>query len=186
MRIGDVTTGLGDEGDTHLADGTRVGKDSLRIEACGALDELSSHLGAAVAAGLAAEVAARVERVRNELFVLGADLATPESGRAEETRLRIREDHVAGLEEDIASLSPRLGKLKEFLLPGGSPGAAWLHVARAACRRAERVAVALSRKERVGPQVLRYLNRLSDWLFTLARLENRLRGVEETPWKKDG
>lgn len=174
---------LGDEGDTHLADGKRVGKDSLRVEACGAIDELSSHLGAAVAAGLMPEVGALVERVRSELFVLGADLALPESSHGKDYP-RIQDRHVAGLERDLSAMAPRLEKLGGFVLPGGSPGAAALHVARAVCRRAERVVVALSRKEPVGPRVLAYLNRLSQWLFALARLENRLRGVEEVLWKK--
>lgn len=186
MRITNVTTGVGDGGDTYLGDGRRVGKDALRIEACGAIDELSSQLGAAAAAGLAPDVAAPLERIRNELFVLGADLAVPEGGSRGAACPRVEDRHVKALEADIARVLPGLGPLEEFVLPGGSPGAAGLHVARAACRRAERRVVALSRKEPVRAEVLRYLNRLSDWLFVLARLENRLRGIPEVLWKKDG
>lgn len=186
MRITSVTTGVGDGGDTYLGDGRRVGKDALRVEACGAVDELSSQLGAAAAAGLAPEVAARVERIRNELFVLGADLAVPEGGPRGAGCPRIEDRHVKALEADIAAVLPGLGPLREFVLPGGSPGAAGLHVARAVCRRAERAVVALSRREPVSPEVLRYANRLSDWLFVLARLENRLRGIPEILWKREG
>jgi len=181
-RITRVTTRTGDEGETGLASGQRVGKDSLRVEACGTVDELNTQIGVALAAGLTNEVAAPLATIQNELFHLGADLATPEAAKARRAGPRIEARHVAAWETWIEAHVAIVGPLQNFILPGGAPGAAALHVARTVCRRAERVAVALSREEEIGPYILPYLNRLSDALFVMARLENLRRGAKEAYW----
>ena len=186
MRITRVTTKVGDGGETFLGDGRRVGKDSLRIEASGSVDELSSQIGMAVALGLEASLAEAARRVQDDLFRLGADLTLPAGAGAGRTSLRIEDAHVARITAEIGRMLAELAPLREFVLPGGAPGAACLHVARTVCRRAERVVVALSKSETIGPEVLKYLNRLSDWLFVAARTENRLRGTGEILWRRDG
>jgi cob(I)alamin adenosyltransferase len=171
-----IYTRTGDKGSTALGDGRRVPKDRARVEAFGTVDELNAVLGLAVAAGPDGETAALVRRIQNDLFDLGADLClpeTPRSGRqATRSALRITPAHVRPLEEAIDRLNPPLGTLRSFVLPGGSPAAAWLHLARTVCRRAERRVVTLAGKERVNPQTVVYLNRLSDLLFVLARRAN--------------
>lgn len=184
MRITSVYTGGGDEGDTGLGGGRRVSKDSLRIEASGSVDELNSVLGLVLAGSLAEDVAGELGMVQNDLFDLGADLAVIETDKPSEAACRIETGHVARMENKIDTLQAELGPLEEFILPGGSAGAALLHLARTVCRRAERVVVALSRKEAIGPQVIPFLNRLSDLLFLLARLQNKIDGRLETYWKK--
>jgi cob(I)alamin adenosyltransferase len=123
-------------------------------------------------------------RVQNELFHLGSDLCVLEEDKKKFKIPQMEKRHIDALEAEIDRMQERLGPLEEFILPGGSPGSAHLHVARAVCRRAERWVVALSRKEPVGPFTVMYLNRLSDWLFVVAREENRLRGVADTHWNK--
>ena len=184
MRITSVTTKVGDGGDTFLAGGQKVSKDDPRIEAYGTIDELNSVLGLALAEGLDATIAPSVCRVQNELFRLGCDLCLVEEDRKKRPVPGIEERHVVRLDEEIGRLLESLPPLEEFVLPGGSRGAAQLHVARTVCRRAERLAVKLSHKEWVGPVALKYLNRLSDWLFVLARAENRARGRTEPQWDK--
>lgn len=186
VRLNRIYTRTGDAGETGLGDGTRVPKTDPRIEAYGTVDELSSLLGAALAAGLDDDVAAVVAAVQNELFHLGAELATPRDG--DETAgeppsgPRIEARHVERLEAAQERWLDELPPLTNFVLPGGTPAAAQLHVARTVCRRAERRLVALAAEEPVPAEAVRYLNRLSDLLFTAARTENRRRGVEEPVW----
>ena len=181
-RITKVYTRTGDDGTTGLGSGQRVPKDSLRIEAYGTVDELSSHVGVALALGLDEVVEAELTRIQNELFHLGSDLCILEEDKARLPAPRIEARHVETLEKLMDRLSGELSPLENFILPGGSPGAAQLHVARAVCRRAERLVVALSRAEKIGPYTVRYLNRLSDALFVMARFENKRRGQADVLW----
>jgi cob(I)alamin adenosyltransferase len=172
-----ITTKTGDKGTTALGDGRRVRKDHARIEACGTVDELNAVLGLAAAQeGIDEEAAGILRRAQNDLFDLGADLCVPERTRrargARRRPLRITEAHVVPIEQAIERLNASLPALRSFVLPGGSAASARLHLARTICRRAERRVVALSRKERVNPQAIVYLNRLSDLLFVLARRAN--------------
>ena len=177
-----IYTRAGDDGSTSLGGGRRTPKDGLRVTAYGTVDELNAALGAALAVGLVPRVAEELQRVQNELLHLGADLCTPEEDKARYPVPVLEAGHVEALERTMDALSAQLGPLQNFILPGGSPGAAMLHVARTVCRRAERDAVALARKEPVGSQVIPYLNRLSDALFVLARWENHERGIAEPLW----
>ena len=181
-RITRVYTRTGDDGTTSLGGGQRVAKDSPRIEAYGTVDELNSQIGAAVAAGLVEGLRGPLATVQNELFHLGSDLCILESDKAKRPAPKIEERHVRALEELMDRLSEELAPLENFVLPGGCPGAAALHVARTVCRRAERLVIALSRAEAVGPFTVTYLNRLSDALFVMARYENKKRGVPDVLW----
>ncbi len=181
-RITRVYTRTGDDGTTALGAGGRVAKDAPRIEAYGTVDELNSVLGLARADGLTEAVDEAVIRIQNELFHLGADLCVSEADKERYPVPRVEERHVQALEKLIDRLSESLPPLENFLLPGGSPGAARLHVARTVCRRAERRLVSLAATAAVGDWTLRYLNRLSDALFVMARFENHERGVDEPLW----
>lgn len=182
-RITKVYTRTGDEGDTRLGGGQRVPKDSLRIETYGTVDELSSVLGGALASGVDAELEPVLRRIQNDLFNLGSDLCILEEDKERMPVPSVEERHVTGLEELIDRLSEDLEPLANFILPGGTPAAAWLHLGRTVCRRAERLLVALAREETVGPYTLRYLNRLSDALFVMARWQNHRQGIEDPLWK---
>ena len=184
-RLTKLYTRGGDEGQTSLGGGERVTKDSLRVTAYGTVDELNACLGVCLAAGLSPRLQAPLKPIQNELFHLGADLSFSEAYKRAHTERplpQIEARHVQWLEQWLDELNAELGPLENFILPGGSPGGAQLHVARTVCRRAERAVVALAREEAVGPLALRYLNRLSDLLFIMARFENRERGVAETLW----
>src|SRR5262245_35403711 len=181
-RITKVYTRTGDDGTTGLGSGDRVGKDSPRIEAYGTVDELNSAIGLALAAGVNDAIAPALARIQNDLFHLGSDLCVPEEEKSRRPVPQIEARHVEALEELMDRLSEELPALENFVLPGGAPGAAQLHVARTVCRRAERVVVALSRRESVGEYTVRYLNRLSDALFVMARHENKRRGVADVLW----
>ena len=181
-RITKVYTRTGDDGTTGLGGGQRVPKESLRIEAYGTVDELNSVLGVVLSAGVNEDIAGRLGAIQNELFHLGSDLCILEEDKARMPVPRIEERHVVALEECMDRLSEELPPLENFILPGGSAGAAHLHVARTVCRRAERLVVALSRQEPVGPFTVRYLNRLSDALFVMARHENKRRGAPDVLW----
>jgi cob(I)alamin adenosyltransferase len=183
-RITKVYTRGGDAGQTSLGGGQRVSKHSSRVEAYGTVDELNSLIGAARAAGLSGEVEEVLERVQNELFNLGADLCVLEEDKQEE-RKGMGESHVSALETMMDRCNAELGPLENFILPGGAMGAALLHVARTVCRRAERRTVALAETEAVGEWTVKYLNRLSDALFVLARLENRSQGKNDRLWSAD-
>ena len=178
-----IYTRTGDDGETGLFGGGRVAKDALRVEAYGAVDELNAAIGMARAAGLGGGIDGVAQRLQEELFVLGADLATPAHGRArEESVVRISAAQVERLEGDIDAADGGLPALDAFILPGGSPAGAALHLARTICRRAERRTVELSRSESVSERVVPYLNRLSDLLFVLARAANAADGRPETKW----
>jgi cob(I)alamin adenosyltransferase len=177
-----IYTKTGDSGDTSLFGGQRVPKDAMRIEACGSVDELNSVIGVARCDGGDQEIDSLLGHIQEELFALGADLATPRLLKKEVIRrFETRETHA--LERIIDRLEPRLKPLRNFVLPGGSPQAARLHLARTVCRRAERAVVRLSRHEDIGKGAVVYLNRLSDLLFVLARYANHVAGVQETRWK---
>ncbi len=181
-RITRIYTRTGDGGTTRLGDGTEVAKDARRVETYGTVDELNSAIGVALASGLDPDVAAELRRIQNELFHLGAELSLPASDPSRASGPRIGAPHVEALERLLDALTDEVGPLENFILPGGTPGAAQLHLARTVCRRAERLLVALSHEEPVDAVTLRYLNRLSDALFALARAENRRKGFPETLW----
>jgi cob(I)alamin adenosyltransferase len=181
-RITRVYTRTGDDGTTGLGGGQRVPKDSIRIETYGTVDELSSEIGAAIAQGLHPRLAETLARIQNELFNVGSDLCILEEDKAKMPVPVVEERHVEALERLMDELSKELSPLENFILPGGTPGAAQLHVARTVCRRAERLGVALAREEAVGPFVIPYLNRLSDTLFVMARYENLTRGIPDVLW----
>jgi cob(I)alamin adenosyltransferase len=166
VRLNKIYTRTGDGGSSGLVDGSRVSKSSLRMTAIGEVDEANAVIGMAIAALGENNAAELLLRIQNDLFDLGADIATPgTSGEA----LRIVAPQVERLECEIDAMNADLEPLKSFILPGGSPGVAALHFARTVVRRAERAAVTLSEHESVNPQVLAYLNRLSDLLFVAAR-----------------
>jgi cob(I)alamin adenosyltransferase len=164
-----IYTKLGDGGETHLGDMSRVPKTHPRIEAYGTLDELNAQLGAALAMdGVPERIAALLHRVQNDLFDVGADISVPHGGDRE--RLRVIPEQTSHLEQACDEINAGLEPLKSFVLPGGSPLAAQLHVCRTVCRRAERRAVDCG--DELNPECVRYLNRLSDMLFILARAAN--------------
>jgi cob(I)alamin adenosyltransferase len=181
-RITRVYTRTGDDGTTALTGGERLAKDAPRIAAYGTVDELSSAIGLAVAAGLAPRLHAALSSIQNELFHLGSDLAMTEEDKAKRPVPVIESRHVEALERLMDELTAELGPLDNFILPGGAPGAAALHLARTICRRAERLLVTLARAEPVGPFALPYLNRLSDALFVMARYENHAQGHPDILW----
>lgn len=183
-RLTRLYTRKGDDGTTGLGGGQRVPKDSARVAAYGTVDELNAAIGVALAAGLASRLAAVLPVIQNELFHLGSDLCFVEEDKQRFALPQIEARHVEVLEHLIDELNEIVGPLENFILPGGSSGAAALHVARTICRRAERDVLTLSRQEAVGRFVMPYLNRLSDALFVMARYENHERGVAEPLWNK--
>ena len=179
-----IYTKTGDGGQTRLASGATVSKSNPRVEAYGAVDELNAVIGAArLHSGQHDRIDAMLGRIQNELFDLGSDLCWPEDDERRGRIPTVQPHHVEQLEATIDELNAVVGPLTNFLLPGGSPGAAQLHVARTVCRRAEREAITLSHEEPIGDLVLPYLNRLSDALFVMARYENHQRGVPEPVWQ---
>ncbi|RMG96033.1 MAG: cob(I)yrinic acid a,c-diamide adenosyltransferase [Chloroflexi bacterium] len=181
-RLTKIYTRKGDDGTTSLGSKQRVPKESLRVQAYGTVDELNSHLGLARALGVCARLAEILPIIQNELFHLGSDLCFLEEDKQQYQIPQIEQRHVTQLEAWIDEMTAVVGPLANFILPGGTPAAAQLHVARTVCRRAEREVVALSRQEAVGAFVIPYLNRLSDALFVMARFENHQQGVAETLW----
>jgi len=203
-----IYTKTGDAGQTGLLSGKRVAKDDARVAVSGDLDELNAALGLARAQGLESSIAASVMRIQRELFTLGAQLSAAEkaahstgSGQAHPTIPQLGADWTSVLEREIDAADAELTELHGFILPGGSPGGAALHLARSICRRAERSLVTLARAEAVDPAfregdqpvaptrdavepaLLVYINRLSDWLFTMARLANHHAGTHEPLWQ---
>lgn len=166
-----IYTRGGDKGETSLVDGTRVKKHALRVEAYGTVDEANAVIGVA-RLHAEGEIDAMLARIQHDLFDLGADLATPQTGRKAEGALRIGASQVERLEREIDAMNERLAPLRSFVLPGGTKAAAHLHLARTVVRRAERVATALSEEAEINQEALKYLNRLSDLLFVLARRAN--------------
>lgn len=181
-RITRIYTRGGDDGTTGLGGGQRVKKHAPRIEAFGAVDELSSQIGVAVACGTDPELARVLQSVQNDLFHLGSDLCMLEEDKKKTPVPQIEQRHIDALELLLDRLTAKLGPLENFILPGGTMSAAQLHVARALCRRAERAIVALAEQEAVAPLAIQYLNRLSDALFVMAREENRRQGVSDIFW----
>ncbi|MDR5652550.1 cob(I)yrinic acid a,c-diamide adenosyltransferase [Ruixingdingia sedimenti] len=178
-----IYTRTGDAGQTALGDGTRVGKQSARVQAYGTVDETNATVGLArLHAG--EEMDAALARISNDLFDLGADLCRPGMDRdaeAEYPPLRIIATQVARLEAEIDAMNTRLTPLRSFILPGGSALAAHLHLCRTVCRRAERLAVDLAAAEPVNPEAVKYLNRLSDWFFVAGRIANN-DGADDVLW----
>ncbi len=177
-RLSKIVTRTGDAGTTGLGDGTRVPKDSARIEAIGAIDELNSVLGVLLAESLPADVAACLVEVQHDLFDFGGELSIP-GYRA------VSDAHVMRLEDAVDRLNADLPPLKEFILPGGTRAASLAHVARTVCRRAERSLVRLGDVAEVRDPLRKYLNRLSDLLFVAARVLNRVAGSPDVLWSKD-
>ena len=190
MRLTRIYTRTGDKGETGLAGGVRVPKDSDRIEAYGTVDELNSILGMARSffketpnRELFEKVDPQLYKMQNILFVVGADLATA-PGKTYPNRVLVQDKQVTELENWMDEWQKELKPLPEFILPGGGKVSSLLHQARTVCRRAERIAIRLSRKEEVRPEVICYLNRLSDALFVLARWLAQTLGEEETLWDR--
>jgi cob(I)alamin adenosyltransferase len=177
-----IYTRAGDDGTTGLAGGQRLKKHSPRIEALGAVDELNSEIGVALASAPDPELARVLGRVQNELFHVGADLSVLEEDKERMPVPSISQGHVDELERLIDGWNAEVGPLVNFILPGGSIVSAHLHAARAACRRAERSVVGLADHEAINPGIVKYLNRLSDALFVMARVENKRRGVADVCW----
>jgi cob(I)alamin adenosyltransferase len=180
VRLTRIYTRGGDKGETSLGDGSRVSKHAPRVEAYGTVDEANAVIGLA---RLHAEPAvdAMLARIQNDLFDLGADLATPETGRKAEGALRIAAAQVERLEREIDAMNEKLAPLDSFVLPGGTSCAAYLHLARTVTRRAERLVTATMETEALNPEALKYLNRLSDHLFVLSRHVNG-DGAEDVLW----
>jgi cob(I)alamin adenosyltransferase len=179
VRLTRIYTRGGDRGETSLGDGSRVSKLDCRIGAFGTVDELNAHLGIALAGELPEAFRPLLERVQNELFDVGADLAVPYG--IGDGRLRVEQGQIDGLEQACDRFNAELSELRSFVLPGGTAAAARLHVARTVCRRAEREALLAAQELELNPLVLVYLNRLSDLLFILARAANT--GRDEPLWK---
>jgi len=182
VRLDRIYTRAGDAGETSLGDGTRVRKTDARIEAYGTVDELNAALGLVLAGDVESELRSALERIQNQLFDLGADLAVPLDDDRRE-RLRVDRAQVEALETLCDRANEGLEPLRSFVLPGGTETAARLHLARTVCRRAERLAVALEAEHGVNPEALAYLNRLSDLLFILARAANAAAEVPEPLWR---
>lgn len=176
-RLTKIYTRTGDGGATGLSDGSRVAKDTLRVEAMGAVDELNSHLGVLLAEDMPDAVRACLVDVQHDLFDLGGELSLP-------GHTILTATHVTRLEALLDDFNAKLPPLKDFILPGGSRAAGLAHVARAVCRRAERRLVTLSQQEQVPAFALQYLNRLSDLLFVLARVLNRHTGGDDVLWQQ--
>ncbi|CAB3840924.1 MULTISPECIES: cob(I)yrinic acid a,c-diamide adenosyltransferase [Achromobacter] len=174
-RLSVIATRTGDDGTTGLGDGSRIAKDAPRVAALGDVDELNSVLGVLLTEPLSPEISMDLMAIQNDLFDMGAELCIPGHSA-------VTEDQIARLDARLAHYNATLAPLREFILPGGTRGAAQAHVARTVCRRAERAVVALARVETVNPPVRQYLNRLSDLLFVLARCINRVEGTGDVFW----
>lgn len=178
-----IYTKTGDRGETGLFDGSRVSKDDPRVQAYGDVDEVNALLGAAAAFIEDGDIVDLLQGLQRDLFAVGARLADPRAEREfTQEKARLSEARVAELEQAIDRFEAQLTPLRRFILPGGSRGGAFLHLARTVCRRAERRIVSLSREVPIAPIVVQYMNRVSDLLFVTARLVNRRADVEEVPW----
>lgn len=175
-RLTKIYTRTGDDGSTGMADGTRLAKDDLQVQAIGDIDELNSKL-AVLACHAPAGFTASISVVQNELFNVGAELAMSEA--------IISQQNVDWLERSLDELNQSLVPLKEFILPGGGLAASHCHVARAVCRRAERTLVALNKQKTINGYLMAYINRLSDYLFVLARAISKQEGVDEVYWQSE-
>ena len=174
-----IYTKTGDAGESGLLGGGRVPKDDPRVQAYGHVDELNATLGFAASLDPAGFEADFVQSIQRDLFAIGAELATPNTAKVREP---VGAERVSAIEQVIDKHEASLAPLKNFILPGGTPKAAALHVARTTCRRAERAVVTLARDEQINPTIIHYLNRLSDLLFVLARAVNKLAGRADIAW----
>ncbi len=178
-RLSKIYTRTGDDGTTGLGDGTRVPKDSLRVAAFGTVDEANCTIGVVLAnASVPENIRVILTEIQHDLFELGGELCIPGHSA-------VKDEFIARLESELDTLNAELPHLEEFILPGGGPAAAACHVARATVRRAERVTTSLAHAESVRPEALRYLNRLSDLLFVIARVLSRVEQGEEVLWNRD-
>ena len=178
-RLSKIYTRTGDDGTTGLGDGSRVGKDSARVEAYGTVDEANSCIGIVLAVpAVPDDIRACLTEVQHDLFELGGELCIPGHSA-------VKQDYIDRLEADLDRLNVDLPALKDFILPGGGTAAAACHLARTVVRRAERRTSTLASNEVVRPEVIRYLNRLSDLLFVIARVLSRVESGEEVLWKRD-
>lgn len=184
MRITKVYTKQGDAGETRLGGGQQISKASRRIRAYGTVDELNSVIGIALSFDMPEEIREALTKIQHELFTLGGDLCVLQEDKHKWNMSVIEATQVTDLETLMDKLNEDLKPLEDFILPGGTRVAAFLHQARCVCRRAERHTVELAREEPIGAHVLQYLNRLSDALFVLARYQNYKSGVEDVYWKK--
>jgi cob(I)alamin adenosyltransferase len=176
-RLSKISTRTGDDGSTGLGDGTRTRKDALRVAAMGDVDELNSHIGVLLCEPLPEQIRLHLELLQHDLFDLGGELCIPGHAMLDPQR-------VEALDELLRTLNGGLAPLKEFILPGGTRAAALAHVIRTVCRRAERTLVALNAQEEVSEEALRYLNRLSDLMFVMARTLNLGSGQGDILWKR--
>ena len=179
VKLNKIYTKIGDKGSTQLGDGKMVNKDSLRVDAYGSVDEANATIGLSI---LRTNIKIKkiLKIVQNDLFDLGADLCIPD--KKDTQKLKITKDRVDYIEEKIDNFNKELSSLNSFILPGGSESSTYLHIARTVTRRAERKIVALSKKEKINPVAIIYLNRLSDLLFVLARYTNN-KGKKDILWK---
>ncbi|MFM9914135.1 MAG: cob(I)yrinic acid a,c-diamide adenosyltransferase [Methylophilaceae bacterium] len=176
-RLSKIVTRTGDDGTTGLGDGSRTAKDSLRVTALGDVDELNSTIGVLLTEAMPDNLRATLIEIQHDLFDMGGELCIP-------GHVALKIERLVWLEKVVEGLNSRLPPLKEFILPGGSRAAAFSHVARTVCRRAERTVVALSKAEKVSDESRQYLNRLSDFLFVLSRVLNKLEGTPDVLWKR--
>ena len=181
-----IYTKTGDSGETSLFGGKRVSKDDLRVEACGSVDELNAALGTAASFIEEKKIFDTIRGIQHDLFAIGAELANPkEIGKNTKGIFKLGKSKIVNLESIIDQLDQNLPPIREFILPGGTNAASLIHLSRSIARRAERRVVALSKKEKLNPNLLMYLNRLSDLLFVLSRHINQKAKSSETTWKKE-
>ena len=176
-RISRVVTRSGDQGQTGLADGSRVSKDSARIDAIGQVDELNSVIGLVISEAVTEKMKEELQSIQNELFNMGGELAIVKTSL-------MMEDKVLAIDELVENYNNELPPLREFILPGGTKTAGLFHLARSVCRRAERSLVSLGKQESISPVLYQYLNRLSDLFFVYARVANKMAGQSDIFWKK--
>ncbi|RKY90748.1 MAG: cob(I)yrinic acid a,c-diamide adenosyltransferase [Ignavibacteriae bacterium] len=180
-----IYTKTGDKGETGLFGGERVSKNSPRIEAYGTIDELNAFIGLAVIEVSDKSVKDLLQKIQNWLFSIGADLATPDNEKTKKLNVfRTPEEYYLYIEKEIDNYESKLDELRNFILPGGTKGAALLHICRTITRRAERMVVALNSTVNIGNNIIIFLNRLSDLFFVLARFDNAVTGTPDTEWKQ--
>ena len=180
-----IYTKTGDKGETGLFGGERVSKNSLRIEAYGTIDELNAFIGLAVIEVSDKSVKDLLQKIQNWLFSIGADLATPDNEKTKKLNVfRTTEEYYLYIEKEIDNYEKKLEELRNFILPGGTKGAALLHICRTITRRAERMVVALNSTVKIGNNIIIFLNRLSDLFFVLARFDNAVTGTPDIEWKQ--
>ena len=178
-----IYTKTGDKGETGLFGGERVSKNNLRLNAYGSIDELNSFLGLAIFEVKSSEIKDVLNDLQNKLFVLGSDLATPETEKNKKLNItRLPDSYISDTEQAIDKYEAQLDELKNFILPGGCKGSALLHICRTISRRAEREVVALKNTEYIGENIIIFLNRLSDLFFVLSRFENKYSNIPDTKW----